>query len=277
MTVACGPASCRWQRHGDDPRRARHCNVGRGRRRLWSSRPWHTRSSSSCGPPLTNRMQKTFGRGHQPPEGRLGASLIARLDYSCVTRRASATARAGSSRASGDAGPGAPGRSQLPPRQLQRRRDRAGMSTARPGDPAADRRRAGASRRASRRAASRAAQRARARPARTSAASLQRNAETSFRDAPSAAMVANSCRRSASASATKRPIAAAARRSANASSILAIPLRSTVVIELTVCAVCCVMSLTIAPDDFTVAATRLPTAEGRRAPSRRRRSAPDRG
>ena len=57
--------------------------------------------------------------------------------------------------------------------------------------------------------------------------------------APSAAIVANSCRRSAIASATNSAIAPAASTIANASSMWLIPRRSTVVIELTVWAVCC--------------------------------------
>src|SRR5439155_1367266 len=71
---------------------------------------------------------------------------------------------------------------------------------------------------------------------RTSTVSVQRKAAISRKPAPSAAMVANSCRRSASATATKSAIAAAASTSAKVSSIRLIPPRSTVVIELTVCA-----------------------------------------
>jgi len=50
-------------------------------------------------------------------------------------------------------------------------------------------------------------------------------------------MVANSCRRSASATATYSAIVAAASARRNASSIRLIPRRSTVVMELTVCTI----------------------------------------
>src|SRR5438874_4257849 len=96
----------------------------------------------------------------------------------------------------------------------------------------------------------------------TREASLQTNAATDRSEAPSASMVASSWRRSATATSTNSPIAAAARRTANASSIRLIPARSTVVIELTVCAVCWRMFLTVAPELLVAAATRRETATG---------------
>ena len=75
-------------------------------------------------------------------------------------------------------------------------------------------------------------------------------------------MVANSCRRSASATATKSAIAAAASASAKPSSIRLMPPRSTVVIELTVCAVCWRMFFTSVPCARVCAATCLEAATG---------------
>jgi hypothetical protein len=60
-------------------------------------------------------------------------------------------------------------------------------------------------------------------------------------------VVANSCRRSITASATNSAIAAAASPIVNASSIWLMPRRATVVIELTVCWACWSMLLTIVP------------------------------
>src|SRR5437763_4809952 len=96
----------------------------------------------------------------------------------------------------------------------------------------------------------------------TSAVSVQRKAAISRRLAPRAAMVANSCRRSASATATKSAIAAAASASAKPSSIRLMPPRSTVVIEATVCAACWRLLLTNVPWARVWAATRLATATG---------------
>ncbi len=88
------------------------------------------------------------------------------------------------------------------------------------------------------RAASRARRRARRPAPRISAASLQTKAAISRSEAPSAAIVANSWRRSPSASVTNRAIAAAARITTKTSSMRLMPVRSTVVIELTVAATC---------------------------------------
>src|SRR5205085_3166649 len=96
----------------------------------------------------------------------------------------------------------------------------------------------------------------------TSAVSVQRKAAISLRPAPSAAMVANSCRRSASATATKSAMAAAASARAKLSSIRLMPPRSTVVIELTVCAVCWRMFFTSVPCARVCAATSLEAATG---------------
>src|SRR5262249_4895969 len=73
--------------------------------------------------------------------------------------------------------------------------------------------------------------------ARTSAASLQRKAAAWRSDAPSETIVASSFRRSARATPTNSVIAAAASATANTSSMREMPVKSTVVIELTVCAV----------------------------------------
>ncbi len=81
-------------------------------------------------------------------------------------------------------------------------------------------------------------------------------------EAPSAAIVANSCRRSLTTRLTKSHIAAAARTIAKACSSRLIPVRSTVVIELTVCTACWRMSLTATPKPLVAAATRAATAAG---------------
>ena len=84
----------------------------------------------------------------------------------------------------------------------------------------------------------------------------------SRREAPSAAIVANSCRRSLTTRLTKSHIAAAARTIAKACSRRLIPVRSTVVIELTVCTDCWRMSLTLTPKPLVAALTRAATAAG---------------
>ena len=81
-------------------------------------------------------------------------------------------------------------------------------------------------------------------------------------DAPTAAIVASSCRRSASATVTNNHIAPAARAIANAFSMSLIPVRSTVVIELTVWTVWSRMFFTTAPSRLVTAATRRDTAGG---------------
>ncbi len=84
-------------------------------------------------------------------------------------------------------------------------------------------------------------------PPRTANASVRTKAPMSRSEAPRAAIVANSWRRSSTTRLTKSHIAAAASRIANASSSWVIPVRSTVVIELTVCTVCWSMFLTVTP------------------------------
>ena len=142
---------------------------------------------------------------------------------------------------------GPPARQRQPPATAAPARLPRNAHGGAPGGRAAGRRRAGASRRASRRAASRAARRARAprraraRPrsrGRRRSAAARRRARPSSR-APGAARRAR--RRRTAPSPPPRA------SSAKASSIRLIPLRSTVVIELTVCAVCSRMFFTIAP------------------------------
>ena len=87
-----------------------------------------------------------------------------------------------------------------------------------------------------------------------------RRSRAAERRAPPSSRARAAARRSRAA--TNSAIAAAASTIANASSMWLIPVRSTVVIELTVCAVCWRMFLTLVPSGLVAAATRCATAGG---------------